>query len=176
MSSYTHSLQVFLFLPLHLTQAATYISTGQHPIVHLFTLLRSRCLNHHNLPYLTTSAILYTQKKDYKFTLRFLSFSDTRHIHLTIIRSVLFRISFFIAQVSVPYVNTLWTQTLYIFPFMRYDAPRAVRIGDNSLNLALAHLARCLRHTSCTKCVAQIANLGTHSNFTVGSITTFQLN
>ena len=33
------------------------------------------------------------------------------------------RFAFFIAQVSVPYVNALWTQALYIFPFMRYDAP-----------------------------------------------------
>ena len=59
-------------------------------------------------------------------------FSDTPHIHVTIIRSVLsrlYRFSFFIAQVSVPYVNTLWTQALYIFPFMWYDAPQAVRSG-----------------------------------------------
>ena len=61
--------------------------------------------------------------KDYKFTLRFLSFNDTPHIHLTIIRPILSRLRRFsslIAQVSVPYN---WTQALYIFPFIWYDAP-----------------------------------------------------
>ena len=41
-----------------------------------------------------------------------LSFRDTPHIYLTIIRSALSRLcrfSAFIAHVSVPYVNTLWT-------------------------------------------------------------------
>ena len=41
--------------------------------------------------------------------------SNTPHIHLTIIRSVLSKLrgfTFFIAQVSVPYVNALWTQAL----------------------------------------------------------------
>ena len=97
------------------------------------------CPNHLNLPCLTTSATLCTPRRLYKSTLRFLSFSDTPHIHLTLIRSILSRLSrfpFFIAQVSVPYVNALWTQALYIFPFMRYDAPRAVTIGNNSLNFA----------------------------------------
>ena len=125
---------------------------------------------------LTTSAMLSSPKRLYKSTLRFLSFRDTPHIHLTIIHSVLSRLcrfASFIAQVSVPYVNTLWTQALYIFPFMRYDAPRAARIGDNSLNLAQAHLtlalAAYLQTSSRTKCVAQIAELGTHSNVTLGS-------
>ena len=39
------------------------------------------------------------------------------HIHLTIIRSVLsklLRSSAFIAQVSVPYIKTLWTQALFV--------------------------------------------------------------
>ena len=46
----------------------------------------------------------------YKSTLRFLSFSDTLHIHLTIIRSVLSRLcrfAIFVTQVSVAFVNTL---------------------------------------------------------------------
>ena len=37
---------------------------------------------------------------------------------------------------------------LYIFPFMRYDAPLAVRIGDNSLNFAQAHLTLALAASS----------------------------
>ena len=79
---------------------------------------------------------LYTQKTVQIHT-AFPIFSDTPHIHLTIIRSILPRLcrfAFFTAQVSVPYVNALWTQALYIFPFMRYDAPQTVRIGDNRLN------------------------------------------
>ena len=134
-SSLTHSLQVFLPLPAHLTPATT---TFLQADTQSSPLLRSTCPNHLNLPRLTTSATLWTLKRLYKSTLRFLSFSDTPHIHLTIIRSVLSRLcrfAIFIAQVSVPYVNTLWTQALYIFPFMWYDAPRAVRIGDNSLHL-----------------------------------------
>ena len=61
---------------------------------------------------------LWTLKRLYKSTLRFLFFSDTSHIHLTIIRSILSRLCRFpisIALVSVPYVNTVWTHALYIW-------------------------------------------------------------
>ena len=57
MSSSTHSFQVFLFLPLHLTPAtSTYLEADTQSS----TLLRSRCPNHLNLPCLTTSATLCT--------------------------------------------------------------------------------------------------------------------
>ena len=138
MSSSTHFPQVFLPPPLHFTPATT---TFLQADTQSSPLLRSTCPNHLNQPRLTTSATFWTPNKLYKSTLRFLSFSDTPHIHLTVIRSVLSRLcklAFFIAQVSVPYVNTLWTQALYILPFMRYEAPRTVSIGDNSLNLAQA--------------------------------------
>ena len=95
-----------------------------------------------SLPCLTTSATLCIPKRLFKSTLHFLSLSDTPHIHLAIIRSVfsrLCRFSVSIAQVLVPCVNTLWTQAMYIFPFMWCDAPQAVRIGENSLNTQ-AHL------------------------------------
>ena len=59
MSSFTHSLQVFLFLPLHLTPAT---STFLQADTQSSTLVRFRCPNHLNLPCLTTSATLYTQK------------------------------------------------------------------------------------------------------------------
>ena len=75
--------------------------------------------NYLSLPRLTTTSTLSTLERLSKSTLRFLSFNDTPHIHLTIIRSVLSKLcgfAFLIAQVSVPYVNTHWTQTLYIFP------------------------------------------------------------
>ena len=81
---------------------------------------------------ITTSAIACTPRRLYKSTLPFLSFSDTPHIYLTIIHSALSRLcrfASFIAQDSVPCVNALWTQALYIFSFTWYDAPRAVRIG-----------------------------------------------
>ena len=111
MSLSTHSFQVFLFLPLHLAPAT---STFLQPDTQSSTLLRSTCPNHLNLPRLTTSATLSTPKRLYKSTLHFLSFNDTLHIHLTIICSVLSRLcrfAFFIAQVSVPYVNALWTHS-----------------------------------------------------------------
>ena len=50
--------------------------------------------------------------------------------------SRLCRCAFFITQVSVPYDNTLWTQAFNIFPFVRYDAPWAVRLRDIFLNFA----------------------------------------
>ena len=130
-SSFTHSLKSSCpYPPAHLNPAT---STFLQADTQSSPLLRSTCPNHLNLPRLTTSATLWTLKRLYKSTLRFLSFSDTPHIHLTIICSVLSRLcrfATFIAQVSVSYVNTLWTQALYIFPFMWYDAPRRVGVDE----------------------------------------------
>ena len=95
MSSSTHSFQVFLFLPLHLTPATSIFLQAD---TQSSTLLRSRCPNHLNLLRLTTSSTLCTPKRLYKSTLRFLSISYTPHIHFTIIRSILSglgRFSFF---------------------------------------------------------------------------------
>ena len=120
-SSFTHSYQVFLPLPAHLTPATT---TFLQADTQLSSLVLSTCPNHLNLPRLTTSSTLCTPKRLYKSTLRLLSVSNTPHIHLTIIRSVLSRLcrfAFFIAQVSVPYVNALWTQVLYILPFILHS-------------------------------------------------------
>ena len=58
------------------------------------------------------------------------------------------------------HMSTHCTQALYIF-FMCYDAPWAVKIGDNSLTVALAT-------SSCTKCVAQIAELGSTFQLNIG--------
>ena len=143
--SFTHSLQDFLPLPAHPTPATT---TFLQADTQSYALHAQTTSIYHASP---LSSTLSTPKSLYKSTLCFLSFSDTPHIHFTIIRSVLSRLcrfASFIAQVSVPYVNTLWTQALYIFPFIRYDAPRAVRIGDNSLNLAQAHLTLALATSS----------------------------
>ena len=110
------------------------------------TPIRSRCPNHLNLscftlfPFpknssklplnwkpssvmrtsrTTTTATLCTPRRLYKSTLRFLSFSDTPHIHLTIIFSFLSklcRFAFFIDLVSVSYVNTPEHKSLIFFP------------------------------------------------------------
>ena len=73
------------------------------------------------------------------------------------------RFSAFIAHVSVQYVNTFWTQALKIFPFMWYDAPWAVGMGDSSSNIAqdcrTLALAALVHTFSCTQCVTQISQL-----------------
>ena len=144
-SSSTHFLQVFLPPPAHLTPATTTFLQADISTLTFHMPKPPQSTMPHHLSH------ALNPKRLYKSTLRFLSFSNTPHIHLTIIRSVLSRLcrfAFFIAQVSIPYFNTLWTQALYIFPFMRYDVPRAVRIGDNSLNLAQAHLTLALAASS----------------------------
>ena len=148
-SSFTHSYQVFLPLPTHLTPVTT---TFLQAHTQSSPLLRSTCPNYLNLLRLTTSATLCTPRRLYKSTLHFLSFSDTPCISPSSVPSspdyADLPSSSPRFQVSVPYVNALWTQALYIFPFMRYDAPRDVRIGDNSLNLAEAHLTLALAASS----------------------------
>ena len=59
-SSFTHSLQVFLLLPAHLTPATT---TFLQADTQSSPLLCSTCLNHLNLPRLTTLATLWTLKR-----------------------------------------------------------------------------------------------------------------
>ena len=87
-----------------------------------------------NLPCLAKSAILWIPIWLDNFDLDFLSSNDTPHNHPTFIcfaLSKLCRFSASIAHVSVPKVNIiLWTQTLYIFPFIWYNAPWAVRIWE----------------------------------------------
>ena len=136
MSSFTHSLQV--------SYSSPYISPLPPPLFY-----RS-ILNHPHTyaPDAQTTSICHASPHPPHFFLchpedctnphcAFYPFNDTPHIHLTIIvLSRLCRFSAFIIQVSVPYVNT---QALYIFLFMWYDAPRAVRIGDNSLNPSTSH-------------------------------------
>ena len=116
MSSFKHSLQVFLPLPLLFSPLPPHFyrdDTQSSP------LLLSKCPNLLNLPCLTTAATLWTPKRLYKTSLHFLSFKDTPHIYLTIICSALSRLcrfSAYIAHVSVMYVNTLWTRALKTFP------------------------------------------------------------
>ena len=112
MSSLTHCSHVFLLLPQPLVSSTTNPLQAE---TQSSSLLCSRCPNHLNLPRLTTSATQLIPRRMHKSSLRFLSFKDIPHIHLTIIRSVLsklLRSSAFIAQVSVPYIKTLCTQAL----------------------------------------------------------------
>ena len=106
-----------LFAPIHTLLSS--ISTFIQAETQSSTLLRSRCPNHLNSPCLAPQ-LNSEFSKDYKISLHFLSFKGIPHIHLTIIGSVHFklcRFPAFSAHVSVPYVNTLWTQALYMFPF-----------------------------------------------------------
>ena len=78
---------------------------GQWRLRILNILLRSKCPNHLYLPGFTTSATHWIPRSLHKSSLRFLFFKNTPHIHLTINRSVLSRLSrfsAFIAQFSVP--------------------------------------------------------------------------
>ena len=121
-SSFTHSLQVFLPLPAHLTPATTTFlqaDTQSSPI------LRSTCPIHLNLPRLTTSATLSTPK-------------DCTNPHCASYPSATPRTS--ISPSSVPSspdfadLQPRFQSHMSIHsghkPFMRYDAPRVVRIGD----------------------------------------------
>ena len=91
-----------------------HISTGRHSIIYT---LHSRCPNYLNLPCYTTLLTFLIPKRLYKSPLHFPPFNNP-HIHLTITCSALSRqcrFTAFIAHVSVPYINTLWTQALYIY-------------------------------------------------------------
>ena len=116
MSLLTQLLHVFLGAPLS-TTPITFILV--HFFTQLFSSFRSTCPNHLNLPLCILFSTHSMPKRFKSSSLRFLSFKDTPHILLTIILSALLnlaRSSAFIAQVSLPYTNTLCTQASYIFP------------------------------------------------------------
>src|SRR6266516_3643896 len=123
MSANTHSLHVFLPLPL-------FISPITSRFLHLETQssasLRSTCPNHLNLPQLTTLSTPSIPNPCLSSSLVLLSFRVTPDIHLTILFSVLTSLcisSAFIGQVSLPYTSTLCTHALYIFPFTLKEVP-----------------------------------------------------
>ena len=110
MSLLTQLLHVFLGAPLS-TTPITFILV--HFFTQLFSSFRSTCPNHLNLPLCILFSTHSMPKRFKSSSLRFLSFKDTPHILLTIILSALLnlaRSSAFIAQVSLPYTNTLCTQ------------------------------------------------------------------
>ena len=102
-SSFTHSLQAFLLLPILFSPTtSTFLPDTQSSLSALTFLLpkpSQSTMPHHLSHTLNTQTTVQT-------SLRFLSFRDTPHIHLTIIRSALSRLcrfSAFIAHVSVSY-------------------------------------------------------------------------
>src|SRR5271163_318253 len=148
MSLFTHSIHVLRTRPLLDTPATFKLLQADTQSSSCFL---STCPNHLSLPRLTTSATATKPNRSFNFTLAILSFKVTLHIHLTIILSVLSNLcisSTFIGHVSLPYTSTLCTQALYNLPFTLREAPLDVRIGDNSLNLAHAHLTLALDASS----------------------------
>ena len=138
MSLLTQLLHVFLGAPLS-TTPITFILV--HFFTQLFSSFRSTCPNHLNLPLCILFSTHSMPKRFKSSSLRFLSFKDTPHILLTIILSALLnlaRSSAFIAQVSLPYTNTLCTQASYIFPFSFKETPLFVSTGASSLNFPQA--------------------------------------
>ena len=71
----------------------------------------------------------------YESSLSFLLFNNTTHPspHHALC-SFQTRFSTFIAHVSQSHVNTLWTQYIFVYLsfFIWYEAPQAVKMGDNS--------------------------------------------
>src|ERR1043165_1583621 len=111
MSSLTHSLHIFLPLPLFLSPTT---SMYVHANTQSSLLLCSACPNHLSLTRLTTSVTLSMPKYPINSSLDFLFFNVTPHIHCTIILSVLSSlcISSIIAHVSLPYTITLLTHVM----------------------------------------------------------------
>jgi len=111
-SSSTHSIQVCLPLPLRLAPAT---DITLHFDTQSSALLRSTCPNHRSVLRTTRSATPTIPNRSNNSCELFLSFSDTPHIHLTIILSVLSNCCVsvtFNAQVSLPYTITLCTHAL----------------------------------------------------------------
>src|SRR3989442_13659212 len=144
MSSFTHSIHVFLGLPFLTPPTTT-------KFLHLETQspasLRSTCPNHLSLPRLTTLSTPTIPSLLLSSSLNLLSFRVTPDIQLTILFSVLTSLcisSTFIGQVSLPYTSTLCIHALYIFPFTLHEAPLAVNNILKSLNFSQAHLTLAL--------------------------------
>ena len=114
--SFLTQLHVFLGAPLS-TTPVTFILV--HFFTQSFSSFRSTCPNHLKPCSLDLALwILFSThsmpKRLKSSSLRFLSFKDTPHILRTIILSALLNLTrspAFIAQVSLPYTNTLWTQS-----------------------------------------------------------------
>src|SRR3989442_14485220 len=148
MSSFTHSIHVFLGLPF-LTPPTT--SKFLHLETQSPASLRSTCPNHLSLPRITTLSTPTIPSPHLSSSLDLLSFRVNPDIHLTMLFSVLTSLcisSTFIGQVSLPYTSTLCTHALYIFPFTFNEALLVVNNLLRSLNFPQAHLTLALDASS----------------------------
>src|SRR5437867_7494064 len=139
MSSFTHSIHVFLLLPF-LTPPTT--SKFLHLETQSSASLRSTCPNHLSLPRLTTLSTPTILSPRLSYSLDLLSFRVTPDIHLTMLFSVFTSLcisSTFIGQVSLPYTSTLCTHAMNIFSFTFNEAPLVVNNLLISLNFPQAH-------------------------------------
>src|SRR3989441_7158929 len=148
MSVVTHSIHVFLPLPFLVPPTTA-------KFLHLETqssaFLRSTCPYHLNRPRLTTLSTLAIPNPCLGSSHILLSFRVTPDIHLTILFSVLRNLCIsttFIAQVSLPYMSTLCTHALYIFPFTLKEAPLAVSNILRSMNFPQVHLTLAIEDSS----------------------------
>src|SRR2546425_3447637 len=141
MSSFTHSIHVFLGLPF-LTPPTT--SKFLHLETQSSAPLRFTCPNHLSLPCLTTLSTPTIPSPRLSSSLDLLSFRVTPDIHLIMLFSVLTSLcisSTFNGQVSLPYTGTLCTHALYIFPLTLNEAPLTVNNLLRFLNFPhAAHL------------------------------------
>ena len=113
------------------------------------SFLCSTCPNHLNLPRLTTFAT-NTQKTVQVLTLLPILQRHTTHpSHHHALWSLQ---AMQILSLHCPCLSPICQHTLdtgpEIFPFVRSDAPRAVRMGDSSLNLAQSHRTLALAASS----------------------------
>src|SRR3989442_10528627 len=147
MSSFTHSIHVFLGLPF-LTPPTT--SKFLHLETQSPASLRSTCPTHLSLPRPTTLSTPTIPSPRLSSSLDLLPFRDTPDIHLTMLFSVLSSLcisSTFIGQVSLPYTSTLCTHALYMFSFNFNEAPLVVN-PLKSLNFPQTHLTLALDASS----------------------------
>ena len=133
MSLLTQLLHVFVEAPLP-TTLVTFILVQF--ITQSFSSFHSTCPNHLNLALWILFSTHSMPKQLKRLSLCFLSSKDAPGILCIIIFSALpnlARFSSFIAQVSLPYTNTLWTQASYIFPFSFNEAHLFVKTGAGIL-------------------------------------------
>ena len=158
-SSFTHSYQVYTCIHQVYTHSSLYPHISPLPPPHFYRPTPNHLRSY--VPHAQTTSIYHTPpllpRSEYPkdcTSLHFASYPSGTH-HTSISPSCALLSPGYVdsqpslpTHVSVPYVNTLWTQALKIFPFMQCDAPRAIRMGDSSLNLAQAHRTLALAASS----------------------------
>ena len=116
----THSLHVVFpstsSRPCHL-----YLSTGLYPILHTLTIKMPKSpqsATPHHLRHTLYS--VHPEDCTNPHCVSYPPATPRTSISSSVPSSPNYCFAFFFAQVLVPYINALWTQALYIFPFMRY--------------------------------------------------------